>query len=170
MLDWLVTASAAVGAGSLVGATLLALFPRLQGDCRIRLLPERLALLEREAEPGRLRLRFQMPIVNAGRQKGMVVEILPRSEYCPGLHKEIWLAIKCHLAEQRNDGYWQAILMKAGQAGTLETAIQLTGPQPVLRRLIAGGTLPLVFYCKVIGRGGTVWLLQEVAAPLTPRS
>ncbi|HEY8414655.1 MAG TPA: hypothetical protein VIK99_02670 [Thermaerobacter sp.] len=144
----------------------LAAYFRLQGDADLRFDPGRLEILEASRLPEGLRLRYRLPVVNHGRQKGMLYEILTRPEYVDRWMKHLRFSVSVFWPGVQETGYWAATLVKPGQVLPLEFELLVSGPQDVLDRLLAGRALALVTRHGVIGRSPLRWYLTEVRIPL----
>ncbi|EKP95772.1 hypothetical protein [Thermaerobacter subterraneus] len=153
-------------AGLAAGPAALALYIRRQGDADVRVDARGVTILDTHRDAGRWQVRFRLPVVNRGRQKGMLYEILVRPEF-PGR----WAAparwsVAFFWPGVQETGYWSATLLKPGQEVPLEIELTAYGPEEVLDRLARLERLDLVVRHGVIGRTPLRWYLTDVHLPL----
>ena len=153
-------------AGLAAGPAALALYLRRQGDADIRFDRSAWTLLAASRSTGCWRVRFRLPAVNLGRQKGMLYEILLRPEYAGRWAADLRWSVAIFWPGVQETGYWAATLLKPGQVVPLEFEIAAYGPDPVLDRLLEREELVLVLRHGVIGRTPLCWRLTEVRIPL----
>ncbi|GAB6876391.1 hypothetical protein [Thermaerobacter litoralis] len=153
-------------AGLAAGPAALALYVRRQGDADVQVDARAVSVLAVERRPGRWQVRFRLPVVNRGRQKGMLYEILVRPEFPGRWAAPVRWSVAFFWPGVQETGYWSATLLKPGQVVPLEVELTAYGPDPVLDRLAALDRLGLVVRHGVIGRSPLRWSLTEVKLPL----
>ena len=158
-ITWMLAAPAAAPVA-------LAVYLLRQGDADVRMDPEGCRLLAAHRGPGRLHVRFRLPAVNRGRQKGMLYEILVRPEYPGRGTTPVSWGTAVYWPGVQETGYWAAALMKPGETVPLEFEVTALASEDVLDRIVERGVLPLVIRYGVIGRSPLRWYLTEVSLPL----
>ncbi|ADU51458.1 hypothetical protein Tmar_1345 [Thermaerobacter marianensis DSM 12885] len=153
-------------AGLAAGPAALALYVRRQGDADVRCDAGAVEILEVDRSPGCWRVRFRLPVVNRGRQKGMLYEILVRPEFLGRWAAPLRWSVAFFWPGVQETGYWSATLLKPGQVVPLEVELAAYGPAGALDRLAALNAMGLVVRHGVIGRTPLRWVLTEVRLPL----
>ena len=158
-LAWVLAGLAAAPAG-------LAAYLRRQGDADVRCEAGAVEVLGIQRRPGCWLVRFRLPMVNRGRQKGMLYEILIRPEFLGRWAAPLRWSVALFWPGVQETGYWSAALLKPGQAVPLEVELAAFGPDDVIDRLSDLEELVLVVRHGCIGRTPLRWALTEVRLPL----
>lgn len=156
----------------LTAAAALGVFLRRQGDARLILHTDRAAgfrvdkVEEGEGE-SRVEISWRMPLINYGRQNGMVLEVLGQVEYPGEIYSRLEVLPRFRLQGLRRDWYWEAVIIKKGARHVVEgsVVIRFQGSLAELKEQL--GRLKMVVYYKVIGRGKMTWRTGDLRIPLT---
>jgi hypothetical protein len=95
-----------------------------------------------------------IPFVNKGRQLGTIMDLFPR----PLLPEEHFDAIKVNawamdINRPRQDGYFEAIIIKPRKGGTIRVYVTLTGKTGNIREDIKGFPyMDIDIYYQIVGR------------------
>ncbi len=156
------------GAGGALGA--LATFAKLQGDCEILLETEaahgfRVELLEEKRE---ICCSCLVPLVNRGRQQGMVLNVFCRPEYWGKIMEKLEVSSYLKLAGEagRKDTYWEALILKKGARLLTELTLRIRSEVELAEVLREVPRAAVAVYYQVTGRTGMRWHLAELSFPL----
>lgn len=158
-LAWVLAGLAAAPAG-------LAAYLRRQGDADVRCEAGAVEVLGIQRRPGCWLVRFRLPMVNRGRQKGMLYEILIRPEFLGRWAAPLRWSVALFWPGVQETGYWSAALLEPAQVVPLEVELAAFGPDDVIDRLSQLEELGLVVRHGCIGRTPLRWVLTEVRLPL----
>ena len=97
---------------------------------------------------------FDIPFVNKGRQLGTIMDLFPR----PLLPEEHFDAVKVNawamdINRPRQDGYFEAIIIKPRKGSTIRVYVTLTGKTGNIREDIKGFPyMDIDIYYQIVGR------------------
>lgn len=151
------------GVGAAVG---IRCFWAIQGDCNLVVEGAHPDSIGTFMQGDRLRIHIPLQVTNEGRQKGMLVEVLPRAEYIDELQAHLVVAWTVNATDGRQDGYWNATHIAPNQQVKLDLVCDVFGSPAYLRRLLRRSDFPIVVHCKNIGRTGIYWSVFELDVPL----
>ncbi|MGD0153197.1 MAG: hypothetical protein ABSC17_05470 [Thermacetogeniaceae bacterium] len=111
-----------------------------------------------------IRCRCLIPLANRGRQNGMVINVFCQPMYYGKIMEQLEIAAKLRPldAPLRQNGYWEAVIIKKNAASLveLEVAIRSRADLHIVAREIPH--LKVIIYYQVVGRDGIQWHLSEV--------
>jgi len=144
------------------------------GDCAPLPQPEKMEmpLLSLEGDHQAL-ITATLPILNTGRQQCLLIDVMARAQ--PDGDRLKGLELACRVGNghnRRDDGYWEACLIKTGQTLPVEISLLVNSPhEPVQDRLNEIKTLRVElfykYYCRRPLVCRRVLVLLELAGPLS---
>jgi hypothetical protein len=154
---WLWALGAAAGAAEI--------FFRTRSDCRIRLAREAARGFTVEyPDKHHACIRFSVPFRNSGAKQGLLVEAQARLQ--PAGHRFSELQPVCRLMRSeapRHDGYWEAVIVPAGEELATEVELWLTTRQDA-RNVVPGlGELYVEFLYKYFSMRPLSYVREELS-------
>lgn len=126
---------------------------KFQGDANITLIPEDMKNVSLQKKDGQYHLSFELPLINKGKQNGMLMEIFAQPAYLGKIMEKVVVVPRFRLkTNMRPDWYWEAVIIKKNTAHILEGSviIQFIGESGNLIDELPKFTL--VLHTKTIGR------------------
>ena len=99
-------------------------------------------------------LSTDIPFVNRGKQYGTIMDMFPRhllpQEQFDNVQIQSWLT---DAKAERHDGYWEALVYKQRQGGTIRVRVVMTANSGNIRKDLVGfPDMPIDIYNQVVGR------------------
>jgi hypothetical protein len=155
-------------AGSLAAA--LTVFFRCQGDCCISLEAEAAREFSYTLSAGgrELLCRCQIPLTNHGRQQGMLLNVFCQVQYFGKVMDQLAIVSYLRLLRhpRREDGYWEAVIIKKESTHMAELVLKLRSEQEILQLLPELPRLDVLVHYQTVGRSGIQWRVAEVSFDL----
>ncbi len=164
-----------IGLGLAAIAGAFYVFIRRQGDCDAVIDVAKARDFAVKVDGDEAVVSCLVPLVNKGRQDGMVVELLCEPSHpgrTPGRPKILPFCCRYEgAAADEDDWYWKALLLHRGETVVLKLGASITFRKrapgdDVLGLLASLPGLMLRIHSKTIGRRSITWRLSELAFPL----
>lgn len=125
-----------------------------QGDADIALLVDKVTKIFCSRQKGYYELKFEIPLVNQGKQNGMLMEVFSQPAYCGKIMEQVAITSRCRLKneEPRKDWYWESVIIKKNTSHTLEGSVIINYQGSSKQLATELSELTLVFHTKTLGR------------------
>ncbi len=155
--------AALVCLGTLTAA--MAVYFKYQGDCDI--LFDTQAVRNQQVSKQMLQRTIYchclIPMVNRGRQNGMVINVFCQPMYYGKIMEQLEIAARMRLldAPLRQNGYWEAVISKKKTTQLAELAVTIRSHADLRTVIREIPCLQVIVYYQVVGRDGIQWRLAE---------
>lgn len=125
--------------------------------------------IQADYEKREITCRCRFPLINRGRQQGMVLNAFCQPMYCGRIMNSIEILPKLRLLKEplRQDGYWEAVLLKPDHSFPVEMQVRVRSQHDLSLVVKEIPRLSLVIYFQTVGREGIRWRLAEVGFNLS---
>jgi hypothetical protein len=167
MIEFLLATLAFAGTLS----TALAAYLHFQGDCNIYFDCDNAGdfSVTRMSEPQALRCRCMIPLVNQGKQQGMLLNVFCQPLYCGKIMEQLEFLPRLHRLREpfRKGDYWEAVIVKKNSSQMVELgmAIHSLVNLDILIREVP--RLTCLIHYQTVGRRGFHWRLSEISFDLS---
>lgn len=136
-----------------------------QGDCEFRIYTRRLTpFVVDHMDLGSVTVKAELPIRNIGKQNGTLMDVFART-YLPqeqfnkvGVH-----ALVMDENRQRDDDYWEALIVEKGHEVNLIIKVTLTGKSGNILRDVEGiPDIPMDIIYQAVGRSDWYYAKERI--------
>lgn len=136
------------------GALVVKGYFKWQGDAEITVLPEDIKEITLKKIGDKFQLNFKVPLVNTGKQNGMLMEVFAQPAYQGKVFEKIITIPRFRLLNNapRQDWYWEAMIIKKNTSHVLEGSVIIQYPGTLKQLTREFPELNLVVHTKSVGR------------------
>lgn len=108
--------------------------------------------------------RCLIPLVNKGKQNGMVINALCQPSYCGKIMSKLEIIPRIHLYQEppKDSGYWEAVIIKKNSKHLAELEVKIRSLADLERVIRDVQHLTIIIHYQTVGRDGIQWKLAEV--------